>query len=179
MINPIIARRVLFWGILLALSAGIIFIRILPLGMPDGRWPGPDWTLAIAFAWVLRRPNYIPVLLFAAILLLNDILFLRAPGLWTGLGVIALEFLRARARFSRELPFVFEWAMVAGVLLVMMLANRIILGVFIVTQNSFAMDSLLLMATVFVYPFVVMISALTLGVRQVIPGEVDQFGHRI
>lgn len=179
MVNPIIARRVLFWGILLAISAFIIFMRILPLGMPTEHWPGPDWTIAISFAWVLRRPNYVPVFLFAFILLLSDMIYLRPPGLWAGLGVIGLEFLRGRAQFSRELPFLIEWAMVAGVLLIMMLANRTILAVFLVGQNSFAMDSLQLVATIVVYPLIVIISALFLGVRQVVPGEVDQFGHRL
>ncbi len=179
MVDPATTRRMLYWALFCLLSAFIIFVRLLPLDLTAGRLPGADWTVAIAFAWVLRRPNFVPVLLFAVVLFLSDILFMRPPGLWTGLGVIGLEFLRGRAQFSRELPFLFEWALVSAVILAMVLTNRLILGIFVIGQPSFALDSLLFVMTVAAYPVVVFVSSRLLGVRQVVPGAVDQYGHRI
>jgi rod shape-determining protein MreD len=179
MIDPVTTQRALYWGLFCAIAVIVMFVRILPLDLSAGRWPGPDWIMALAFAWVLRRPDFMPVLLLATVLFLSDIMFMRPPGLVAAIGVIGLEFLRGRALFSRDLPFLFEWAMVAGVLLAMMLAKRLILGILVVGQPSFALDSLLLVATVLVYPLVVLVSALVMGVHKVAPGAVDQLGHRI
>lgn len=177
MLDLLTPRRLSYWTVFFAISALVIFLRILPLDITPGGWPGPDWTVAIAFAWVLRRPDYVPVLLFAAILLLNDMIFLRAPGLWAGLSVIGFEFLRSRTQITREMPFLFEWAMVTAVLLAMILANRLILAIFVVGQPSLRMDALLIVATSAAYPMIVIVSALVLGMQKIAPGSVDRLGH--
>jgi len=43
-------------------------VRILPLSTEPGSVPGPDVVLCLTFAWVLRRPEYVPALLIAAVL---------------------------------------------------------------------------------------------------------------
>lgn len=179
MIDPVTSRRIAYWGLFLLIWAFVMFVRLLPLDISAGGWPGPNWTILFAFAWVLRRPNFVPVLLVTMVLLLDDMIFLRAPGLWAGLSLIALEFLRGRAQFSRELPFLFEWAMVASVILAVMLANRLILGIFVITQPIFILDGFYFVITILTYPLIVMISSQILGVRQAAPGEVDQLGHLI
>ena len=179
MVDPVTARRILYWTLFSALSVLVIFIRMLPINLTAGHWPGADWTLVIAFSWVLRRPKFVPVLLFAGIIFVNDMLFMRPPGLWTGISIIGLEFLRSRAQYSRELPFLFEWALVSAVILAMILSNRLILGIFVIGQPSFALDSLLFIMTVAAYPIAVIVSSQLLGVRQVTPGAVDQYGHSI
>ena len=177
MIDPLTTRRLTFWAIFVAISAIVIFLRILPLDITPGGWPEPDWTVAIAFAWVLRRPDYVPVLIFAAILLLNDMIFLRAPGLWAGLSILGFEFLRSRTQITREMPFMFEWAMVTAVLLAIVLANRLVLAIFVVGQPSLRMDALLIVATSAAYPMIVIVSALILGMQKLVPGSVDSLGH--
>ncbi len=177
MIDPLTIRRLTYWAIFVAISAIVIFLRILPLDITPGGWPGPDWTVAIAFAWVLRRPDYVPVLIFAAILLLNDMIFLRAPGLWAGLSILGFEFLRSRTQITREMPFMFEWAMVTAVLLAIVLANRLVLAIFVVGQPSLRMDALLIVATSAAYPMIVIVSALILGMQKLAPGSVDSLGH--
>lgn len=179
MIDPILRGRWLYWAILVGISVLILFAKILPLNVSAGRLPGPDLLIAFTFAWVLRRPDYVPALLVAAILLVFDLILLRPPGLLAGLGVIGLEFLRSRSQFSRDLPFVFEWAMVGGVLIAISLTNRVILTIFVVSQPSFGLDMLQFSATTAIYPIIVGFSARILGVRKVAPGEVDQLGHRI
>ena len=173
------SARLAYWAVFFAISALVIFLRILPLDITPGGWPGPDWTVAIAFAWVLRRPDYVPVLLFAVVLLLNDMIFLRPPGLWAGLGIVGFEFLRSRTQITREMPFMFEWAMVTAVLLAMVLANRLILAIFVVGQPSLRMDALLIVATSAAYPMIVIVSALVLGMRRLSPASVDTQGRPI
>ena len=75
---------------------------------------GPDLMLAFTFAWVLRRPDYVPVLLIAAIFLLEDMLLMRPPGLWTADRADRdRDPARSREPRPREMPFMAEWAMVA------------------------------------------------------------------
>lgn len=172
-------RRMFYWGLFALIAATLLFIRLLPLDLTAGTWPGPHWIVAIGYSWVLRRPNFIPVVLFALVMLINDLMLMRPPGLWTGLSVIGLEFLRARAQFSRELPFLIEWAMVSGVLAALMISNRVILAIFIVPQPILGLDMILLLGTILLYPLVVFVSSFGLGVRKVAPGAVDDLGHRI
>lgn len=179
MVDSITTRRWIYWSLLVAIFLFILFVKILPLNVSAGRWPGPDWLIAFSFAWVLRRPDYIPALLLASLLLMSDFIFMRPPGLSAALGVLGLEFLRSRSQFSRDLPFVVEWVMVGSVLAAISVANRIILSIFVVTQPNFGLDMIHLLITVLFYPLIVAVSTFILGVRKVAPGEVDQLGHRI
>jgi len=179
MVDPITAQRLAYWGLFLLISVLILFVRILPLDVAAGGLPGPDWALIIGFVWVLKRPDYVPVWLFAVVLLASDMIYMRPPGLWAGLAVVGLEFLRARVAISRELPFLFEWATVSAVLLAMIIANRLILGIFVIPQPGFGQDMILFLLSAAVYPLVVLGSATLLGVRKLAPGAVDRRGHRI
>lgn len=179
MVDPIATRRWLYWVLLIAVSMFIVFIKILPLNVTAGRWPGPDLLIGFAYVWVLRRPDYVPAPLLAIILLISDLIFMRPPGLSAAIGVIGLEFLRSRSQFSRDLPFLFEWAMVGAVLAVSSLINRVILAIFVVGQPSFGLEMMQLSATILIYPLIVAFSTYVLGVRKVAPGQVDQLGHRI
>lgn len=179
MVDPVTSRRISYWGLFLLIWLVILLIRILPVDIGAGGWPGPNWTMLLAFAWVLRRQNFVPVFLVALTLILDDLIFMRPPGLWAALSLIGLEFLRGRSQFSRELPFLFEWAMVASVIFAVMLANRVVLAVFVITQPALHLDVFYLVITIATYPLIVMISSQLLGVRQVAPGQVDQMGHPI
>lgn len=77
-------HRVLFLGLALVL----LFLRLLPLGNAPGTLPGPDLLLCLIMAWVMRRPDYLPVGLIILVVLAEDLLLLRPPGLWTALVVL-------------------------------------------------------------------------------------------
>jgi rod shape-determining protein MreD len=179
MIKTASRRRLIAWLILTGVSLVVYFVRLLPLDLSAGRWPGPDWVVVLGFSWVLRRPEYVPVGLFAALIFLGDMLFMRPPGLWAAITVMGLEFLRRRAQFSRELPFLIEWGMFAGVYGSMVLTNRLIQGVFLVDQPGIGLDALLWLGSVAIYPLVVLASAYVFGVRKAAPGAVDDLGHPI
>lgn len=172
-----LTRRMLYWGVLTVLALVILFLKILPLNLLPGRLPGPLWLLPFTYCWVLRRPEYVPAPLVAGLLLINDFMFMQPPGLMAALGVIGLEFLRTRAPHSRDIPFLFEWAMIAGVLVAIALVNHFVLALFVLTQPSVAMESMQLGTTVVFYPVIVGISTYILGVRRAAPGELDQLSN--
>ena len=157
----------------------IVFVRLIPLQTTPALWPMPDLLICIVFAWVLRRPDYVPILLIAAVVLTLDFLFIRPPGLMAALVVLGAEFLRARIRTVRELPFSLEWGMVAGVIMGIMVANRAILIAVMSPRPPLGLSLLQLIATLAAYPLVVAFSRYALGIRKISPGEVDALGHRI
>lgn len=171
MIDPLTLRRIGFALLFVILSGVVIFVRLLPLGSVNGGLIPPDVIVCLGFAWVIRRPDFVPVLLFAAVLLLTDLLFLRPPGVWTALAVIGLEVLRSRVGLLRDQPFPVEWATVAAVLLVMMLAEWLLLSVFFVGQGGFGLSVLSFLANVLAYPVVAAVSVWALRVRRLLPGE--------
>jgi len=173
MIDRLTLQRWLYRLLFVGLAGLIIFVRLVPLDIGGGRFPGPDVLLCLTFAWAMRRSDYVPVLLVAAVFLTADMLFQRPPGLWPALVLVGLESLRARAAVSRDLPFAIEWAMVAGVLAMMMLADRMVLALFFVDQVSFGLSILRLIVTIAAYPAIVFLSATLFGVRKITAAEAD------
>jgi rod shape-determining protein MreD len=179
MAEAIATRRVFWRSVFVALALLVAFVRLLPLGDGAGGVPGPDLLVALALAWAVRRPDYVPVVLLAALMLMADFLFMRPPGLWAAITVIGVEFLRSRETLFRDLPFLVEWGMVALLLLAMTLANAFVLLVLMVDQPTLGLTLLQLIATILAYPLVVAVTVLALGLRRAAPGEVDDRGHRL
>lgn len=162
----------------LGLGLFVMFFSLLPLQtLPQG-WAGPDVIVALTFAWVLRRPEYVPPLLVAAVILLGDLMFHRPPGLWAALVVIAAETLRARHIGLRDLTFAVEWVSVATTLVVMTLAYRTVLAVLLVDQAPLGLSLIQLLMTLLAYPVVVVVSQTLFGVRKLAPGDIDALGGR-
>lgn len=166
--------RAVYVGLALALMLG----ALLPLNTMPRLWAAPDFLLALTFAWVVRRPDILPVWLIALVLLLSDFLFGRPPGLWTALVVIGSEMLRARAPTLRNLTFPAEWITVAAVTIAMVSLNRIALAAVLVPQAGFALAMIQLTATLAAYPLVVALSHSLLGVRKIAPGGANRLGQK-
>lgn len=179
MVDPLTTRRFAHRALFVGLVALILFLRLLPVNAAAHGIPGPDLTLAFTFAWVLRRPDYVPAPLIVVVFLLEDLMFWRPLGLWTLIVLGATEFLRAREESSRDLPFVLEMALVAGVMSSMLIVNRLVLGLAMVDQPPLGLDLLRMLVTLAAYPFVVALSKLGFGLRRAAPGEVDALGHRL
>jgi len=166
--------RMLF-GVLCLL---LIFLHLLPLQLLPRGWAGPDVMLALAFAWVLRRPDFVPPLLIAGLFLLTDLLFQRPPGLWAALVLLGSQTLRAREPGLRDLTFAVEWVSVATTLVAMTLGYRIILAILMVDQAPLGLSLMQLVLTLMVYPVVALISHTAFGVRKIAPGDIDAFESR-
>ena len=169
------------WGmrlLYLGLALALIFAHLIPLDTTPSRWAGPDLLVAFTFAWALRRPEFVPALSVALVMLLTDLLFLRPPGLWAALMVLATEALKNRARGLRDQTFVMEWLAVAGFFLAISLGNRLVLAVLMVPQAPLGLTVIHVAMTLLFYPLVVLISQLVFGVRKAAPGDLDRLGQR-
>lgn len=164
MVDPLTAARLSHWIIYCALALCYVLLRLLPLGNGVSSWPGPQIMLAVSFAWVIRRPDYVPMLLVGLVALLLDLTLMRPPGLMAALVVIAVEFLRNRQGASREWPFIVEMAVMAVLLVAILAVNRLILMIFLVPQPALGGELQQLISTLLAYPIVVLISVRLLGI---------------
>lgn len=171
--------RWLYRGAFAAIAAVVLFLRMLPIHTTPERLPWPDVMACLTLAWVLRRPDYAPPLLIAAVFLIEDMLTLRPPGLWAAAMVLGAEFLRSRTELLREVSFPLEWLIVAGVLAAMVLFQRVAMAAVFLPQPPLGLALTHLALTVLAYPAVVLVSRLALGVRKPATGEVDALGRRM
>jgi rod shape-determining protein MreD len=139
---------------------------------------GPDLLIAFAFAWSLRRPEYVPALLLAVVFLMMDLMLQRPPGLWALLALLACENLKGRSRILRDSTFGAEWVAVAILLTGILLANRIVLFIMMVPVPQLRLSLLELGMTVLIYPAVVFVTRSIMGIRRAAPGELDALGGR-
>lgn len=185
-------HRALF--VLLALF--LIFWRLLPLPLSQislcaeratwcfftvwlNRMPGPDLLLCLIFAWTMRRPDYLPALLIAAVVLLEDMILMRPPGLWAGLVLLASEFVRGRVALTRELSFGIEWLLVAGLMLTLLLAYRLVFSMVLLPQPGFGFAMVQVIWSILCYPVVVFLSRYVLDLHKPAMGEIDAYGRRM
>lgn len=171
MISPATLHRWGYSALFAAVAALVVFLRILPTGGDAGGWPPPDFIVLAGFAWVAQRPDYVPVVLFAGLLLVTELLFLRPPGVASGLAVIGLEAMRARAGLLRERGFLSEWITVGVILALMLVGERILLATFFVDQPGFTLAVRGYFVNIVAYPAVVALSIWGLRVRRLAPGE--------
>ena len=167
----------LYRGLFLAVALGLLFLRLLPLGSLAGDWPGPDLLLCLIFAWATRRPDFLPVWLLAGVVLLEDIMLMRPPGLWTALVIVAVEFVRNRVALTRELAFLAEWAMIAGLMVACLLSYRLVFTLSFLPQPGFGFALMQTLWSILCYPLVVGASRIAFDVRKPSTGEVDRYGR--
>ena len=179
MVDPVAARTWAHRGLLALLVAAIALIRLMPFDPGPGGLPGPDLILALVFAWLLRRPAYVPAWLVVALFLPMDLLLHRPPGLGALAALAATEFLRARGEAIRTAPFPVEWALVTGTLLAMVAAQQAAMALFFVPRPPLGLDLVRALFTAAVYPLAVLATHYVFGVRKATPGEVDALGARL
>ena len=91
--------------------------------------------------------------------LLEDMILMRPPGLWTAIVLIASEFVRVRVALTRELNFGVEWLLVAGLMLAMLVIYRLAFAMVMVPQAGFGFAMLQVVWSVIFYPLVVFLSS--------------------
>lgn len=156
----------------------VIFFRLLPLETTARSWAPPDLLIALAMAWSLRRPDYVPAWLLALVFLVADMLFHRPPGLLALLIVLGCEFLQSRTHPQYETTFAAEWLSVALTVTAITLMNRFALSLFAVEQAPLSLSMIEMTSTILIYPLVAGFSQLVLGVRKLSPAEAEALGAR-
>lgn len=179
MVDPVRRAIWTYRGVYVLIALVLFFLRLLPMGAEAGTWPGPDVLLCLTLAWVLRRPDYLPAVLVALVVLVEDFLLMRPPGLWTAIVVLATEFLRGRAALTRELGLAMEWLLVAALMVAMLLAYRLAFALAFLPQPGFGFAMVQCVASILCYPVVVGLSHVGLSLRKPAPGEVDAMGRRL
>lgn len=165
--------------LLLVLVSLVAFVLLLPLGSRAGGIPGPDVVLLIVFAWIIMRPDFVPLVLAAGIFLAADLLFMRPIGLWAALSVIGAEFIRSRRIQLRDATFLFEWLLVVTVIAAMTLVNGLVLSLLAVDQPNLGLTLIRLIFTAITYPVVVILAGRAFGVRRLSSTELDRMGQRL
>jgi rod shape-determining protein MreD len=135
--------------------------------------------LCLMLAWVTRRPDYLPAMLIVAVVLVEDLILMRPPGLWAAIVLVATEFLRARSALTRELGFLPEWFLIGIVMFAMLAAFRLIQGVAFLDQPGFGYAFAQTAMTILCYPLVAWVLHLALGLKKPSTGEVDAWGRRL
>ncbi len=176
--DRVLVRRWLFRGLFLAACSLVILIQLLPLSTLPPRIPAPDVLPVLTFAWVLRRPEYVPIVLVALVFLMADLFFMRPPGLWAALVVAGSEVLRTRGLAFRDMPFIFEWALVAAILASIMLINQVVLFVTVSQAPRLGPSLIQMLLTVALYPAAVIVTQLLLKVRRPTSAELTKHGGR-
>ncbi len=161
-----------------AIALLLIFFHLLPLSTLPSRWAPPDLLMALAMAWSLRRPDFVPAVLLGATLLMADMLYQRPPGLYALLVVLGCEFLKSRVLPHRETAFAAEWLAVAVVMGGIVVLNRTILTILAVAQPSLGLTLIQALLTIAAYPLVVIVSQHLMGVRKLSPAEAEVLGSR-
>ncbi|MCO8145056.1 rod shape-determining protein MreD [Rhodovulum tesquicola] len=178
MVDPLTLDRWLHRLIFGAVAGVVVFVQILPLETRADILPGPEWMLCLTFAWLQRRPDYLPPWLIACVFLMLDMLLMRPPGLFTALALMGAEFLRARQQVSVETPFGPEWLLTGGTIGGVFLAYALVLALFGVPEVQFGLLAVQAVLTVLAYPLVALAARYLFMVRRVTPGELDPRGLR-
>lgn len=165
-------------GLYAALAFMVLFLHLLPLDAQPGRWPFPDVLIALTFAWVLRRPDYVPTLLVAFVMLMADLLLQRPPGLLAALVVFGSAYLRSAAPGMKDTGFIGEWMSVGVVITGVFLVNRVILSILSVQQAALWPVLIQLVLTIACYPILVALSQGVFGVRRMSASDAGAVGGR-
>ena len=96
MVDPVTRARLWHRVLFVTIAALVLLLRLLPLSPSASGFSGPDITLALILAWVLRRPEYVPVALILVVVVVEDLLLQRPPGLWPLIVLGATHWLRVR-----------------------------------------------------------------------------------
>lgn len=160
-------RAVLFT----ALAVSVIYLDLLPFQTVAETPVMPDLLVALTSAWVIRRPDSMPLVLIAPIFLLADLALDRPPGLWALLSLLMIEALRAQRDLLRNGPAPVEWASFAAALAVALILQALILRLTLVPRPSGEVTLQLFAVTVVAYPAVVLVLHALLRVRAPKPAE--------
>ncbi|WP_339771720.1 rod shape-determining protein MreD [uncultured Pseudosulfitobacter sp.] len=157
----------------------ILFFQILPLQTQPGQWAPPDLLIGFVFAWSVRRPEYVPPLMLAILLLLADLLLQRPPGLYAALVLLASENLKARARALRASTLMAEFLTVAMLMVAVAVAYRLVHKLMLIDTAPMGLSLLQLGLTILSYPLVVLVTHSIMRVRKTGPGDLETAGGRI
>lgn len=160
-------------------SFAVIFVQILPIGTTPQGFAGPDLLMCLTFVCATRRPEYVPAVSIACVMLLADFLLQRPPGLAAALTLAGAEFLKRQSPSLRDQSFFAEWLAVTTVLFAVFALHRLTVSLFVLEEIPIKLLAMQVAGTVIAYPFVVFFCSLALGLRKKLPGEMAAPGRNL
>jgi len=136
----------------------LILANLIPLQTTPQSWPWPNILLLLIFCWSLREPNFVPVPLVIAILLLQDFLLNRPPGLFSGISVIILIWIKAITASSDDKSFLAEWVRVSLAFAAISLFYHFVLLISFVNTTELRISLIQTILNISTYPFIVLVS---------------------
>ncbi|WP_208352544.1 rod shape-determining protein MreD [Pseudaestuariivita rosea] len=204
MVETPLSQKLGYWLLYICIACGIVVIQLLPLQLSPIRlfselrlgfplsgqslpsltasirsWLTPDILLAITCAWIMRRPDYVPVILVGVIFLLADLLLQRPPGLYAVIVILGTEFLRTRAFELRNGFFIAEYLTVAAVIYMIGLLYFFACSITMIVRPDFLLLFIQSMTTVALYPLVTFVSRAVFGIYHIGPGGGDEARGRL
>jgi len=152
-------------------SLGTVFIAMLPLGLTTTAGLTPDLFFALVFAWIIRRPETLPLGLVAIMALFMDVMLMRPVGLWALFVILASEYFRMTGRTLREQMFAIEWLVFAVAFALGQAAQLLILKLAFVDAPGLRLVFGYMFITIIAYPAVV--GVIVYGLRIRAPGQVS------
>ncbi len=171
-------RILIYQALFLAIAVALMsFSMIPPRGLqPD--LPQPDILFCLIAAWAMRQPDTVRPVMILFTVLLSEIMFLKPPGLWTALVLLATEFLRSLVDRIRYQAFTFEWIVFSGTFAAIIILYQLALAITFVPVLEPGSAALHVLATIIAYPVVVMISNTVFRVRKAGSAEPGPFEGR-
>ena len=149
----------------LASCAAMILAALLPLSGLPRSVPPPDFILALTLAWLIRRPDQVPLGSVIAVFLLTDIVFMHPPGLHTAMVVLATEYIRTHPRVRKETDLVSEVFRVGVVILAIAIAERLLLAFTLSPAPELGDAFAQAVLTIAVYPAAIVVTRIVFAVR--------------
>ena len=153
------------------LGLALIVLRLLPLQTIPQTWAGPDVMLCLVLAWSVRRPDYVPTVLIAAVILLEDFLLQRPPGLHAALIVGASFWLKTKVHTAEEQTMTGEIVQITIAVLGVLLATRLVLTFTLLPLPSLSIHFAQALSSIIFYPIMSLSSAFVLNVRPIKQSE--------
>ncbi|WP_299367545.1 rod shape-determining protein MreD [uncultured Tateyamaria sp.] len=168
------SMRAAFAGLVLVL----LFLHLLPLQTSTGGLIWPDLILGFAFAWSVRRPEFVPAVLLALVFLMADLLLQRPPGLWALLALIACEQIKAQSRSLRDASLATELASAGAWIVGIGLVYHVVLAILLIDRPPLGLVLIQIIVTALAYPLVVAVTHAFMGVRKAAPNDIGGKGAR-
>ncbi|MCF6444173.1 rod shape-determining protein MreD [Nereida sp. MMG025] len=165
MADTSVSHKWLYRGLYIVIALVTYYIHLLPLQTIPRGWGLPDILLCLTFAWALRRPEYVPLTLVAALFFLGDMLFQRPPGLQSAAIILGLEFLRTRRGDVRAATFPTEWFMVVVTMVGILIFTRFVSAIALLDPPSLRLTLIQFVITAACYPFIAGLSSVLFKVR--------------
>ncbi len=163
------------------LGIGLVSVlwSVIPFDLSAEALPDPDLFYCLTMAFLVRRPEYVPIWTVFVVFFMRDVLTLAPLGLSTLMIIIASEVVRTNVQAFREYIFGLEWLWVATMFTIITLIQNTVLTLTFADTPRLVEQVPLILFTVLAYPVIVWVIRYVFRITRPRPGESDAWGKRL